>query len=170
MNRFRRCSLAIACAVSLSAPFALAQETPAAPAQQPPRQPSGPRPSPTNIKALPKDISGDDLIKIMRQFTGDLGVECAFCHAQNPQTKRIDFASDANPVKETARVMIRMNADINTKFLTQVKDRMSTDPVTCGTCHRGNSMPEVFVPKPRERGNRPPGTPAQPATPPTTPN
>ena len=45
-------------------------------------------------------MTGDDVIKVMRQFTGDLGVECGFCHASNPETKRIDFASDANPVKE----------------------------------------------------------------------
>lgn len=170
MNRFHRDSLLAVCVAILSAQLlstqnAWAQDTPATPPAQTarPNQPRGPRPNPTNIKALPKDITGDQVIKQMRQFTGDLGVECEFCHARNPETKRNDFASDANPVKEKARVMIKMTADINTKYLAELGSRTSTDPVTCGTCHRGSAMPETFVPKPRE-GNRPPA--AGPATPP----
>jgi hypothetical protein len=145
----------------------LAQETPAAPpAVQATRPPRGPRPNPTNIKALPKDITGDDVNKLMHQYEADLGVECEFCHARNPETRRNDFPSDANPVKDKARVMIRMTADLNTKYLTQISDRKSTDPVTCGTCHRGSSTPEVFVPKPRE-GNHPPAA-AAPTSPAAT--
>jgi hypothetical protein len=166
MNRLYRYALLVVCAGLLSTPL-LAQETPAAtPAAQASR-PRGPRPKPTNIKALQKDISGDDLIKLMHQYEGDLGVECAFCHARNPETKRNDFPSDANPVKEKARVMIKMTADLNTRYLAQLSDRMSTDPVTCGTCHRGSAMPDTFVPKPRE-GNRPPA--AVPTTPPPSTN
>jgi hypothetical protein len=149
---------------------ALAQDSPTVPpaAQAArPGPPRGPRPNPTNIKALPKDITGDQLIKLMRQYEGDLGVECEFCHARNPETKRNDFASDANPVKDKARMMIKMTDDLNTKYLAQLSDRKSTDPITCGTCHRGMSHPEVFVPKPREPGNRPPG--AAPSTPPPSP-
>lgn len=143
----------------------LAQETPAVPpAAQATRPPRGPRPNPTNIKALPKDITGDQVIKLMHQYEGDLGVECEFCHARNPETRRNDFPSDANPVKDKARVMIRMTADLNTKYLTQISDRKSTDPVTCGTCHRGSATPEVFVPKPRE-GYHPPAAPATPPAP-----
>jgi hypothetical protein len=171
MNRFFRCSLVV-CAVSLSAHFALAQETPAAaPSTQAaaPRPPRGPRPNPTNIKALPKDITGDQVIKLMRQYEGDLGVECEFCHARNPETKRNDFASDANPIKDKARMMIRMTDDLNVKYLAQLGDHKSTDPITCGTCHRGMSHPEAFVPKAREQGNRPAGAPATPATPPASP-
>jgi hypothetical protein len=146
----------------------LAQETPAVPpAAQAARRPRGPRPNPTNIKALPKDITGDDVNKLMHQYEADLGVECEFCHARNPETRRNDFPSDANPVKDKARVMIRMTADLNTKYLTQISDRKSTDPVTCGTCHRGSSTPEVFVPKPRE-GNHPPAAAAP--TPPAATN
>jgi hypothetical protein len=143
----------------------LAQDSPvAAPAAQAvaPRQPRGPRPNPTNIKVLPKNITGDEVIKLMHQYEGDLGVNCEYCHAQNPQTKRNDFPSDANPVKDKARVMIKMTDDINAKYLAQLSDRKSTDPITCGTCHRGMARPEVFVPKPHEH----PPAPAAPATPP----
>ena len=169
MNRFRfhRRSLAVVCAVSLSAHLTLAQESPLpAPATQAARPPRGPRPNPTNIKVLPKNITGDDVIKVMHQYEGDLGVDCGFCHARNPETKRNDFPSDANPVKETARMMIRMTDDLNTKSLTQLEDRRTADPITCGTCHRGMSHPEPFVPKAaRERGNPQPAA-APPSTPP----
>jgi hypothetical protein len=155
MNRFLRSSIVVVCLAPLSASLIRAQDAPAAaPATQAPRPPRGPRPKPTNIKALPANITGDDLIKLMHQYEGDLGVECEFCHARNPETKRNNFPSDANPVKETARAMIRMTDDLNTKFLAQLSDRKSTDPITCGTCHRGMSHPEAFVPKKQERGNR----------------
>jgi hypothetical protein len=165
--RFRRFSFLVVCVAFLSAHFALPQESPAAPAPaaqtaQPPR---GPRPNPTNIKALPKNITGDEVIKVMHQYEGDLGVDCGFCHARNPETKRNDFPSDANPVKDTARMMIRMTDDLNTKYLTQLEDRRTADPITCGTCHRGMSHPEPFVPKAREQRNPPPAA-AAPSTPP----
>jgi Photosynthetic reaction centre cytochrome C subunit len=152
MNRFLRSSLVIVCLVPLAAHVVLAQDAPVA--AQAPRPPRGPRPKPTNIKALPANITGDDVIKLMHQYEGDLGVECEFCHARNPETKRNDFPSDANPVKETTRAMIRMTDDLNTKFLAQLSDRKTTDPITCGTCHQGMSHPAVFVPKKQERVNR----------------
>jgi Photosynthetic reaction centre cytochrome C subunit len=87
----------------------------------------------------------------MHQYEADLGVECGFCHARNPETKRNDFASDANPLKNTARIMIKMTSDLNAKYLTQLSgDHKSDDPITCGTCHRGMSHPAVFVPKPHD--------------------
>jgi hypothetical protein len=162
--RFRRFSLVAVCAVSLSSPLMFAQETPA-PAPQTARPPRGPRPNPTNIKALPKGITGDEVNRIMHQFEGDLGVECEFCHARNPETRRNDFPSDANPVKDKARLMIKMTDDLNQKYLAQLSNRKTNDPITCGTCHRGMSHPEVFVPKQRERGDRPPA--ASPTPPPT---
>ena len=163
MNGFHRRSLLVVCFVSLAPSLALAQDTPApAPAAQNARPPRGPRPNPTNIKALPKDITGDEIIKLMHQYEGDLGVECEYCHARNAATRRNDFPSDANPVKEKARLMIKMTDDLNAKYLAQLSDRKSTDAVTCGTCHRGMAHPEPFVPKPRERENRPPAAAPQP--------
>jgi Photosynthetic reaction centre cytochrome C subunit len=163
MNRFRRCSLVVVCTATLSANIALAQDAPA-PAAQTARPPRGPRPNPTNIKALPKNITGDEVIKLMHQYEGDLGVECEFCHARNPETKKNDFPSDANPVKEKARLMIKMTDDINAKYLAQLTDHKSSDPVTCGTCHRGMSHPEPFVPKPQDHGHPPPPAAPSPST------
>jgi hypothetical protein len=164
MNRIVRCSLLAVCLASLTAQIVSAQDTPAAPAQAAGQgQRRGPRPNPTNPKVLPKTMTGDDVVKLMHQYEGDLGVECEFCHARNPETKRMDFASDTNPVKDKARIMIKMTEDINTKYLTQIADfKATTDAITCGTCHRGVKEPEAFVPKPHEHGNQPP----TPATPP----
>lgn len=170
MNGFHRRSLLVVCLLSLAPSLALAQDTPApAPAAQTARPPRGPRPNPTNIKALPKDITGDDVIKLMHQYEGDLGVECEYCHARNAATRRNDFPSDANPVKEKARLMIKMTDDLNTKFLAQLSDHKPTDAITCGTCHRGMAHPDSFVPKPRERENRPPAVGAQPSSPTSAP-
>jgi Photosynthetic reaction centre cytochrome C subunit len=105
-------------------------------------------PKPTNLQVLPKDIAVPDLLALMRGYTAALGVECEFCHTANPKTLKTDFASDAKPDKAIARVMIAMTKDINAKYMSQVKDpdaKPADKTVTCGTCHRGNSMPMLFA-------------------------
>ena len=102
------------------------------------------RPRPKNLQVLPKDISNKDLIATMRGFTASLGVGCSFCHAQNPQTHRPDFASDANPHKNVARTMIRMLNEINTKYLATADQDAPVKSASCGTCHRGNALPPPF--------------------------
>ncbi|HTV08538.1 MAG TPA: c-type cytochrome [Candidatus Aquilonibacter sp.] len=124
----------------------------------------GPRrqiPPPTNLQVLPKDTTGPQVIAIMRTFEGDLGVECTYCHAKDPATGHPNFASDANPMKNRARVMMRMTKAINAEYLTQLTDPKSDATVTCGTCHRGMSTPPEFVPPPREHEHH-----EAPATPP----
>lgn len=106
------------------------------------------RPKPTNLKVLPKDISGDDIDKLMYGYEKQLGVPCGYCHEQNAETKQIDFASDENPVKQTARFMISMTGDINKKYLAQLGDRRYAQPITCGNCHRGQVTPPDFETKP----------------------
>lgn len=108
-------------------------------------------PRPKNLQVLPKDISSAGLMKLMHGYTQDLGVHCSFCHAQDPQTHHIDFASDANPRKTTARTMISMTDSINTKYLSQVKDPDGPMKVGCATCHRGHSMPPAFTPPPEKQ-------------------
>jgi Photosynthetic reaction centre cytochrome C subunit len=112
-----------------------------------PASPRRPMPKPTNLQVLPKDIAVPDLMALMRGYSKALGVECEFCHAQDPQTHRPNFASDAKPDKAIARTMISMTQTINQKYLSTVKDPDATPAdktVTCGTCHRGNSMPAPF--------------------------
>ena len=120
------------------------------PQTQPGARPRRPLPKPVNLKVLPKNIARQDLIKIMRGYAGALGVECSFCHAVNPQTHKLDFPSDAKDDKTIARTMILMTQTINEQYMTQVHDpdAMPEDKhITCGTCHRGHSMPEHFVPQ-----------------------
>ena len=105
-------------------------------------------PKPTNLKVLPKDISADDLDKLMHGYEKQLGVPCGYCHEQNAETKRSDYASDENPIKQTARFMISMTGDINNKYLAQLGDRRYAQPITCGNCHRGQIEPPDFESKP----------------------
>ena len=113
------------------------------------QEPAKTFPKPTNLKALAKNTSGEEIDKLMRQYNGDLGVKCEFCHEGNDDPAKINYASDDNPTKEIARYMISMTADINEKYIDPMPDRQFADPVTCGTCHRGAKHPSVFVPKPK---------------------
>ena len=122
-------------------------------AQQGPRR-GPPLEKPTNLQVLPKDISTQDLLKTMHGFTVDLGVRCTFCHAEDPQTHRINFALDTKPEKNTARVMIRMTRAINTQYLATLPGGEAK--ASCYTCHRGSSMPEM-QPPPGAEGERGPG-------------
>jgi hypothetical protein len=125
-----------------------------------------PLPKPTNLKVLPKDIAPEELVKIMRGYAGALGVECNFCHVAVPGKRELDFASDAKPDKAIARIMIEMTHSINEQYMAQVKDPDATfedKHVTCGTCHRGHSMPEHFTPPQDHHAHQsPPPTGASP--------
>lgn len=157
MNRLLRCCMPVFCAGLMPTLFAAAQAAPAAPPAATPPPPGARAPyKPQNLKVLPDNT---DLRKVMGGFAGALGVECEFCHtAADPVTHRPDRASDANPMKDVARYMIRMTDDLNDKYLAQLPKAPNADAkVACGTCHRGHSKPETFVPPPRQEGPRPPG-------------
>jgi cytochrome c556 len=97
-----------------------------------------------NLKVLPKNISHEQLDKIMDEFKDALGVKCNFCHVPAKDGSRhMDFASDEKPEKSIARSMMRMTMKINKKYF-EVKHPMigdSTLTITCKTCHRGNPHP-----------------------------
>jgi cytochrome c553 len=99
----------------------------------------------SNLKVLPKDISHEELDKIMDGYKVALGVRCSFCHAADKSDpKHMDFASDAKPEKEIARDMMRMTIKINKKYF-HIKDADDTKAVlavSCFTCHNGNAHPE----------------------------
>ena len=146
----------------------LAQDAPAAGHQhQPPQHQPMVLPKPINLKVLPKDTSPDQLMKIMHGYTQQLGVHCDFCHVINEQTHHPDFASDEKPEKNTARTMMLMNQEINEKYMAQIHDPDAAPDqktVTCGTCHRGHSMPITFK-APEHKGAGKPGM-DHPAAPP----
>jgi hypothetical protein len=97
-----------------------------------------------NLKVLPKEISSDSLQMIMDEFTTALNVDCAFCHApKDPQQpKKLNYASDANHLKEITRTMLRMTNEMNSKYMTSLREN-NVQLVTCNTCHRGKTAPAV---------------------------
>jgi hypothetical protein len=112
-----------------------------------------------NLKVLPKNISHEQLGKVMGEWAGSLGVHCNFCHVRDTAAKKMDFVSDAKPEKETARHMFKMMNKINQKFFEAKKDSlgmMMKAGINCYTCHRGISHPEVKLPEMR-RGPGPVG-------------
>ena len=98
-----------------------------------------------NLQVLPKDISDEKLDSIMKQFNRSLGVACNFCHVRvHEQTDSLNYASDKDPMKTTARKMMRMTREINKRnFWTDKKKRPhELNEVTCYTCHRGEAWIE----------------------------
>jgi hypothetical protein len=101
----------------------------------------------TNLQVLPESISPSGLKSLMKQYERELGVSCSYCHVEDRESSVIDYASDENPRKHTARIMIAMLEDINGKHLAQLAgDRRYSEPVSCGSCHRGRANPQAFSP------------------------
>jgi Photosynthetic reaction centre cytochrome C subunit len=101
---------------------------------------------PKNLKVLPKNISHEDLDKVMDSWKNALGVHCNFCHAPSADSSshHLDFASDAKPEKNIARHMYKMTGKINKKYFSFAKDDKgaSIAVVSCVTCHRGSPHPD----------------------------
>lgn len=133
--------------MAVVATVALAQAPQAAPPATggPPHH----HPAPTNLKVLPKTLTGDELDKIMDSWAAALGTHCDTCHTADPKNigpngrPRLNFADDSKPEKSTARLMFKMTEDINGNYVSMVDN--SGAPVTCGTCHRGHLGPEPWV-------------------------
>ncbi len=171
--------LAAAMALFAVAVFTVAQ---APPVQSPHGDPQPPRvfPAPTNLKVLPKTLTGQQVHDIMENWAGSLGVHCDTCHTSDPNNlgpngrPRLKFDDDSKQEKLTARLMLKMTEDINNNYVSMIPKDKDHDhemeagehhglPVTCGTCHRGHQHPEEYV-IPKEAPRRPEGTP--PAMPP----
>lgn len=156
---------AIATLPVLSPCMLLGQEPPP-PAAGAPHKPMT-LPKPVNLKVLPPNTPPQDVMKIMMGFTQQLGVKCNFCHAEDPVTKRPNFASDLKPEKNTARTMMLMTQEINAKYMSQIHDPDAAPDqktVACATCHRGHSMPVTF--RPTEHAGPEKGSTEHPGMPP----
>ena len=98
-----------------------------------------------NLKVLPKDITKEQLDKIMDSFTEGLGVNCEFCHVRNDDTHRMQFDLDKKTAKSKARMMLKMTMAINKKYLSQLSEFSDNiEQVKCITCHRGNKQPKML--------------------------
>lgn len=102
-------------------------------------------PAPTNLKVLPKDMTGQQVHDLMEQWVGDVGVRCSACHDDGGEgsvsggESRPRYADDSKPMKEVARRMYTMTDAINVGFLAKIDN--SGMPITCGTCHQGRIIP-----------------------------
>lgn len=104
-----------------------------------------PQRPPRNLQVLPQDISDQKLDSIMGTYCTALNVDCKFCHSTVKDfPDSLDFASDAEPMKENARNMMRMTILINKTYFHFNKEEQPEylKVVQCITCHRGHPMPE----------------------------
>ena len=114
--------------------------------QAAPSAPAAAANQPRNLKVLAADIPGDQLMKVMKNYSQALGVRCSFCHVgtEGQPLSTFDFASDANPHKVIARRMMVMTRRLNEQDF-GVKD-FTQSKVTCYTCHRGAPHPLTAAP------------------------
>jgi len=99
-----------------------------------------------NVKVIPKNTPPMQVVGMMRNFAGALGVRCQFCHVgqEGQPLSTFDFAKDEKRTKLVARQMMRMVEEINHRVDTLPHDhdqKHDTLRVTCMTCHRGVSRP-----------------------------
>lgn len=101
----------------------------------------------TNLQVLPQDIGKGELVQTMKGFALGLGVRCTHCHVgeEGQPLSTYDFASDAKAPKKSARTMLQMVQEINSKFIPQVEgDAAKRVAVSCVTCHHGLSKPRTI--------------------------
>lgn len=96
-----------------------------------------------NVHVIPRGTSPIQVVGQMRNFAGDLGVRCQFCHVgqEGQPLEQFDFASDEKRTKLVARQMMRMVQEINRRVDSLPGRTAPALQVTCGTCHRGVSRP-----------------------------
>lgn len=99
-----------------------------------------------NVKVIPKNTPPIQVVGMMRNFAGALGVRCQFCHVgqEGMPLAQFDFAKDDKRAKLVARQMMRMVDEINRRIDTLPHDHGQPHDslrVTCMTCHRGVSRP-----------------------------
>ena len=86
--------------------------------------------SAANLKVL----TAQNVELTMQSITFALGLRCIDCHDVN------DLSLDTKPLKVKARMMLEMVRDINAKF------GDGKTHVTCWTCHRASTVPQVAKP------------------------
>lgn len=80
--------------------------------QAPPAKAQAPRRSPipdtfTNLQVLPKDISKQELVNIMKSFCFTMEQNCSYCHVATDDLSSANFAADDKEPKKKARELLR---------------------------------------------------------------
>lgn len=86
-----------------------------------------------NLKVLGA-TPADSLNQGMHLISGELGVDCEYCHAA-----MMDWAKDEKKTKDTARDMMTMMMELNQRWF------KGEQVVTCYTCHKGRPIPVSTV-------------------------
>lgn len=96
-----------------------------------------------NVKVIPRNTPVINVIGTMRNFAGDLGVRCQFCHLgrEGQPLSQFDFPSDDKRTKLVARQMMLMVQEINRRVDTLPERGANGLQVSCATCHRGVNRP-----------------------------
>jgi len=96
-----------------------------------------------NLTVLPEDFPANRLRAVMTGFSRTLGVRCEHCHVGAPGASlaEMDFPSDENPNKQTARIMLEMLGSINDYLDTVEPTGPERVNMWCGTCHNGKPRP-----------------------------
>jgi hypothetical protein len=96
-----------------------------------------------NTRIIPHNTPVIQVVGIMRNFAGDLGVRCQHCHVgqEGQPLEQFDFASDTKRTKLVARQMMLMLQEINRRLDTIPTGGATTLKATCATCHRGVARP-----------------------------
>lgn len=93
-----------------------------------------------NLQVLDKNISKDDLRKMMEGFAAQLGVKCQFCHVDELYEK------DDKKQKNDARKMIKLVLEMKSRKPEFFKTTVKETAIQCSMCHRGKPQPEAYVP------------------------
>ena len=101
---------------------------------------------PINLQVLPSDISHDDLMMVMGDFSSALGVGCKHCHLRaDGEEVQFDYSSDELEAKTVAREMMRMTRVINEDLLPRTGRGDTVVQVQCVTCHHGQPRPRTLA-------------------------
>jgi hypothetical protein len=172
LSRSAAAALLALCALNVLA------QAPQPPSAEGAGHPHPPAPTPKNLKVLPKNLTGEQVMDIMHGWRTQLGVECNTCHTVDPThtmpngKPALNFPDDSKPEKRTARLMVKMTEEINKNYTSKVESKQNNDAsakmVSCGTCHRGKFDPPAFVAPPdheHEHHDGPPPSGEKPAIP-----
>jgi hypothetical protein len=85
-----------------------------------------------------KGLTPSDFLGAMGVMTAALGYDCSNCHP-GAGTDKMDWVTDSNPKKRTARKMVEMVAAINRQNFG------GAQMVTCWTCHHGLDLPTTSI-------------------------
>ena len=94
-----------------------------------------------NIQMFKGMPAGRVLAVMQMGYSKALGVDCTHCHVPGQWEK------EDKPTKQITRDMSEMVKAITTKYLKEIKNLKSANPVVnCTTCHRGQVKPALNMP------------------------